>query len=75
MSSIPYRPRKSHQDDISPTYYDPTHRVDTKSQYSTSNKGTAGMASTVDRFPFIHDKWGYPEPGLYNAQDSFKQMV
>lgn len=43
-------------------------------QYSVSQKGSASFSSGVDRFPFIHDKWGYPESSLYNHQDSFLKM-
>lgn len=48
----------------------PNHRM----TMSTSQKGSASFSSGVDRFPFIHDKWGYPEPGLYEAQDSFLRV-
>lgn len=72
MSSIPYKPKKSHEKDIGPSYYHPNTKIDTKGTLSTSNKGSSAFSSTVDRFPFIHDKWGYPEPGLYDANDAFK---
>ncbi|CAL6039473.1 Conserved_hypothetical protein [Hexamita inflata] len=63
MSSIPYKPRKSQNGDIGPTYYNPS--LPATKDISLSQKGSSCMNSAIERFPLQHSHWGYPEPGTY----------